>query len=136
MGLSETFSSHITNIKIRHILLFLTILQIRPIIPDFPTGHFFLDELVLNLTFFQNQQKRDINTSFEATRFCFTMFQQCLGSVSPWSLHASFKIKQKCIPCHNQTNFLRRDGDWFLTQSIAANLNDPSENHVYKDVKA
>ena len=41
MGLSETFSSHITNIKIRHILLFLTILQIRPIIPDFYRPLFF-----------------------------------------------------------------------------------------------
>ena len=52
MGLFETFSSHNTNLKISLILSFLIILQKRHIIPDFTTGHFFLDELVLNLNFF------------------------------------------------------------------------------------
>ena len=52
MGLSETFFSHITNLKIAHILPFLTILQIRPIIPDFTTGHFFFWQVSTKLNLF------------------------------------------------------------------------------------
>ena len=89
MQLSETFSSHITNLKIAHILPFLTILQIRPIIPDFTTGHFFLDKLVLNLIFFAklNNQKHLHQSGGQNLLFDYVLAVP--WKVSPWSIHAS-----------------------------------------------